>query len=64
MDSTDFNTEDAHQVDRLVPKTIASSSPKAQISGGETAALVSLRFARQRLADEVPNKATNDDVLA
>ena len=23
-----------------------------------------LRFARQRLADEVPDKATNDDVLA
>jgi hypothetical protein len=31
VDSTDFNTEDGHQVDRLVPKTIASSSPKAQI---------------------------------
>jgi hypothetical protein len=64
--------EDGHQVDRLVPKTIASSSPKAQISGGEAAALrqrvednaFHLRFVRQRLADEVPDEATNDDVLA
>ncbi len=59
-------------MDRVVPKTIASSSPQAQISSGEAAALSQrvednafhLPVARQRLADEVPDKATNDDVLA
>src|SRR3954471_6977818 len=53
------------QVDRLVPKTIAKSSPKLLKSGGQAAAVArNLSFGRQRLADKVPNEATNDDVLA
>jgi len=63
------------KVDRLLPKTTPDSSPKPQISGGKTATLTQrvgesprrpfhLCFAREWLADQVPNETTNDNVLA
>ena len=47
-----------------VVKLLVAANAFSKIRRLTQTPLQQLRFAGQRLADEVPNKATNDDVLA